>query len=233
MKLVIDNRERDLLAIIGECNRKNLDLGDIIICDNDDNENLVIERKTVKDLAISIKDGRHKEQKARLIDCYALKGIKVMYIIEGNIDKKGKISGIPYTTLVSSMINTMLRDDIYVYQSKDINDTKDFILAVYNKYCKGDLGSKISSIDYVGEALKLKKKDNKNQEDSMIFMLCQVPRISVGIAKIIRKHYKSIRDLILAYETCDNCENMLMDIKISEKRKLGHVASKSIWRYLS
>lgn len=54
----------------------------------------------------------HKEQKARLIDYYALKGIKVMYIIEGNIDKKGKVSGIPYTTLVSSMINTMLREGL-------------------------------------------------------------------------------------------------------------------------
>lgn len=58
MKLVIDNRERDLLAIIGECHRKNLDLGDIIVYDDDDNEVLVIERKTVKDFAISIKDGR-------------------------------------------------------------------------------------------------------------------------------------------------------------------------------
>lgn len=232
MKLVIDNRERDLLQVIGECHRKNLDLGDIIVYDNDDNEVLVIERKTVKDLAISIKDGRHKEQKARLIDCYALKGIKVMYIIEGNIEQKGKISGIPYTTLISSMINTMLRDDILVYQSKDINDTKDFILAVYNKYCKGDL-THDKEVAYVGEALKLKKKDNKNQEDSMIFMLCQVPRISVSIAKAIREHYKSIKDLILAYEACQDCENMLMDIKISEKRKLGHVASKSIWRYLT
>lgn len=232
MKLVIDNRERDLLQIIGECHRKNLDLGDIIIFDKEDNEVLVIERKTVKDLAISIKDGRHKEQKARLIDCYALKGIKVMYIIEGNIEQKGKISGIPYTTLISSIINTMLRDDIYVYQSKDINDTKDFILAVFKKYCKGNL-THDKEIEYVGEALKLKKKENKNQEDSMIFMLCQVPRISVNIAKAIREHYKSIRDLILAYEGCQDCENMLMNIKISEKRKLGKVASKSIWKYLS
>lgn len=232
MKLVIDNRERDLLQIIGECHRKNLDLGDIIIYNDDGNEILVIERKTVKDLAISIKDGRHKEQKARLIDCYALKGIKVMYIIEGTLEEKGKISGIPYTTLISSIINTMLRDEIYVYQSKDINDTKDFILAVYKKYCKGDL-THDREIEYVGEALKLKKKENKNKEDSMIFMLCQVPRISVGIAKIIREKYKSIRDLILAYEACKKPEMMLMDIKISEKRKLGKVASESIWNYLS
>ncbi len=244
MKLVIDNRERALLDIIGECDKKNLDLGDIIIQNDDNKEVLVIERKTLADFANSIKDGRYREQKARLIECYALKGIKVMYIIEGFSERcDEKVGGIPCETLLSSMINTMFRDDIFVYRSKDIKGTCSFVLSVFKKYCNGDLlilgvsDPKISKSrtivrDYIGESLKLKKKENKKDSDSMLFILCQVPRISVSIARVIREHYKSIKDLILAYEVNKNKRLMLADIKISEKRKLGKVASESIWKYL-
>lgn len=232
MKLTIDNRERDLLNIITDCEKVTLDLGDIIVYNDDNTELIVFERKTIKDLANSIKDGRHKEQKARLIDCYLKKGIIVMYIIEDFKWSHTKVSGIPYSTLLSSICNTMLRDNIYVYKSSNINETKDFINIIFNKACKGDFKSQ--KIDYIGESLKLKKKENKNENDSMLFILCQVPRISIPIAKAIRNHYRSIKDLILAYEKCsvDKQSGMLANIQINEKRKLGKVASNTIWKYL-
>ena len=67
MKITLDMREKDLLKkIVPLCNNLNLkmsiqstilDLGDVIISDDEGEELLIIERKTIKDLAASIKDG--------------------------------------------------------------------------------------------------------------------------------------------------------------------------------
>ena len=75
MKLIIDKRENELfekLSIYLEMfENKNiklendvLPLGDILL--KDDNNLLIIERKTINDLLASIKDGRYTEQSLRL-----------------------------------------------------------------------------------------------------------------------------------------------------------------------
>ena len=73
MIIKIDNREQRLLYEINnreipkDCTVicKKLELGDVVICDNNDNEILIIERKTLKDLGASIKDVRFKEKSFR------------------------------------------------------------------------------------------------------------------------------------------------------------------------
>ena len=65
--LEIDYREKCLKEYFESksyCNIVNLTLGDIIL-KYDNNIILLIERKTAADLAASIRDGRHKEQKYR------------------------------------------------------------------------------------------------------------------------------------------------------------------------
>jgi ERCC4-type nuclease len=68
-----------------------LPLGDVIICD-DKEEKLIIERKTLKDLASSIKDGRYEEQS------YRLNGLNhpnhnIIYLVEGSMDKFNMFKG--------------------------------------------------------------------------------------------------------------------------------------------
>ena len=70
MEIIIDNREKDLIELFKNNNvthvNKNLDIGDIQFIIN--NEIIyIIERKTYDDLGASIKDGRYKEQKIRLL----------------------------------------------------------------------------------------------------------------------------------------------------------------------
>ena len=70
MQIQIDVREKDLISLSKDNTsyniiNKSLPIGDVILTKND-KELLIIERKTVKDLAASIKDGRYKEQSARL-----------------------------------------------------------------------------------------------------------------------------------------------------------------------
>ena len=78
MELIIDNRERDLIKWFEDHNDKynenkiqfskeNLDLGDIIFKKNGKMV-ILIERKTFSDLSSSIKDGRYKEQKNRILN---------------------------------------------------------------------------------------------------------------------------------------------------------------------
>ena len=49
--------------------KETLLLGDVIITNDKDEEVLIIERKTLRDLAASIKDGRYLEQSFRLNNC--------------------------------------------------------------------------------------------------------------------------------------------------------------------
>lgn len=61
-------------------------LGDIIICEEDEKqtEKIIIERKTLDDLAASIRDGRYAEQSFRLNEC-TLHNHNIFYAIEGDL----------------------------------------------------------------------------------------------------------------------------------------------------
>ena len=70
MTIKVDIREKDLYTLISNKTKaeyENLTLGDIVISVK--NELVIIERKTLKDLAASIKDGRYREQSFRLNEC--------------------------------------------------------------------------------------------------------------------------------------------------------------------
>lgn len=71
----------------------NLTLGDYLWVQDSTEEadkrvfDLIIERKTIEDLSMSISDGRYKEQKNRLRSC----GVgNVVYLIEGGAYGQGK-----------------------------------------------------------------------------------------------------------------------------------------------
>ena len=68
MELIIDNREK---IDINTCNinvtYSNLEIGDYIIS-KDSTIYFIIERKTIQDYANSIRDGRYREQKQRLLN---------------------------------------------------------------------------------------------------------------------------------------------------------------------
>ena len=69
------------LKVISE----NLPIGDIIITDNNE-DILIIERKSVADLLSSIKDGRYEEQSYRL-NGNKVHNHNVVYLVEGDINK--------------------------------------------------------------------------------------------------------------------------------------------------
>ena len=95
MLIKIDNREQELIAEIQQVlslfdtkeihiKVEMLPLGDIIISDDEDNDLIIIERKSINDLIASIKDGRYEEQSYRL-NGLELHNHNIIYLIEGNI----------------------------------------------------------------------------------------------------------------------------------------------------
>ena len=100
MLIKIDTRESELLTTMNllfkehshEIKVEKLDLGDIILSTNDDGEKIIFERKSLYDLASSIKDGRYSEQSFRLNE-YSLHNHHVVYVIEGDFERYNAVKG--------------------------------------------------------------------------------------------------------------------------------------------
>ena len=145
INLVIDNREKHIIDYINELNQNNdrkkieyevkqMDIGDIQIYINN-KLFIVIERKTIKDLVASIKDGRYREQKLRLkslISREENKYVKIIYLIEGKLLGKQK-SSIPNSTIWSTMCKLMMRDNFIVFRTKSLKESVNFIKTMAEK----------------------------------------------------------------------------------------------------
>jgi ERCC4-type nuclease len=110
---------------------ENLKLGDIIISD-DDNELLLFERKSLNDLASSIKDGRYVEQSFRLDGYESVPNHNIVYIIEGDLSKwkenanyNGRVNK---KTLLSSMCSMLYYKGFSVIRTMNMTETCELIL---------------------------------------------------------------------------------------------------------
>jgi len=234
----------------------NLDIGDFLISDiNYDIELttqdiyqkliLLFERKTFSDLSSSIIDGRFREQKSR-IEQTINNNDKIMYIIEGTRKEKEKY-GIKMNILESAMLNLIFKHKFKLLNTNNINDTFETIITIYKKYYKKEYTS-VSNVsvsnendvnenetievkevgDIVSEVnlINLKKSDRINN-NIFNLQLSVIPGVSLNIAKKISEHYKNMNELINAYK--ENNEELLANIQITEKRKIGKALSKKIY----
>ena len=256
LKIEIDYRETGLLDYFKDhpkseikkiVESKNLKIGDINIYFKDELI-LLIERKTMCDLASSIRDGRHREQKHRIIQS-GLGKENIIFLIEGEITDMsyGKINR---DILQGSIINTMFRDGFKVYRTSDINESCYFIERVLLKILKekeknitnllDTENNNLNNIkkDYT-ETVKLKKKENLTPLVFNKLIFLQIPGVSMMFVDSIFKKYKSVIDLLEEYQKIENKkdrENLLSNLELKtqsgKNRKLGKVISKRIYDYL-
>jgi|UniRef100_A0A6C0D7Z3 ERCC4-type nuclease len=137
MKIRIDNREHELIRICKHLIEtgpiyngltlliETLPIGDIIISENEIDK-LIIERKSLGDLAASIKDGRYEEQS------YRLNGLNhhnhnIIYLIEGDINKLNTFNAfkerIDKTTIYSSIFSLNHFKGFSVLRTMNIEET--------------------------------------------------------------------------------------------------------------
>ena len=109
MIIEIDNREPIIIKEFFQntlnkdiiTNIKNLEQEDYIVKDKNNNIIIIIERKTINDLLLSVKDNRYKEQSERFLEL-DIQPHKIYYIIEGNF-KDYNSDSIEYKTIYSCL----------------------------------------------------------------------------------------------------------------------------------
>ena len=240
MIIKIDYREKSLISNItrlrdtynyekiGIC-VENLPIGDIIIMDKNDEEKLIIERKTLNDLAASIKDGRYAEQSYRL-NGQSLHNHNIMYLIEGDIENwktNAKYNRIKKETLYVTLFSLQYYKGFSVMRCKNVKETAEYIVRLTDKMMRDkkisyyDLSQ--NKIESYSNVVNKVKKNNITKENIGEIMLCQIPGISSTIAKTIIDKYKTIDNFL--YEIKQNI-NELKEMKINKRKISSNVIKK-------
>lgn len=189
MEFQVDVREGALIeALEGDetpLTVKALDIGDILV-----NNTWVFERKTLADLSASIKDGRYREQKARLLAHYPVHCVTM--IIEG-MPVISRWLDVPM--LQGAIYNCLFRDGIRIVGTRDVEDTALFLKAFVARLAsKPDaFAAPEQARDYTG-LLTVKARPCKNITPDVCWrlMLSQVPGVSSKLATEMAKVWQSM-----------------------------------------
>jgi crossover junction endonuclease MUS81 len=244
--LTIDHREGALKDIFKEqANYMNLALGDITI-EVDTVPIVVIERKTIADLAASIKDGRYKNQKASLLEAFDTR--RIYYIIEGHFDYfelDAIIHGISKKAIVSMVVNTMVRDNIKVMVTKNVHETASLIKGLFNRVknnpekfvhlVKSSDTDETVDMDDTRVVSKGKAGNGTmTKAECFEYQLCQIPDISRKTAQAIMKTYPTLRKLFEDVGALDEVEKLkvLKNICIQDSKGKDRRISERVIRNL-
>lgn len=249
IKIVLDHRERELIPFFKNDNfnleESNLDIGDIHFYKNDQLL-IIVERKSLSDLSASIKDGRYKEQKQRLL--YAIDHkIRKIYFIEGDNMNDFHLQ---HSVFDGVMISNVIRDKIMIYRTKNIEDTYLTLKRIYEHLPKWlqenwDVDA-LESIEYSG--IKSIKKENVTYEVAFKAMISIIPGISNSVATSLYEKFNSIENMInkIKEEKSEsqevmenqNKENWIKRMKFigdiefgSNKKRIGDSIAKKIILY--
>tara|TARA_B100001540_G_scaffold313266_1_gene335872 strand:- start:759 stop:1538 length:780 start_codon:yes stop_codon:yes gene_type:complete len=247
MLIKIDSREKDLFIICKnlmenysynvEIKTESLPLGDIIL-EKDEKEIIIIERKTWKDLAASIKDGRYNEQSFRLNACN-LHNHNIIYLIEGDINSyNDKYTRINKRALQSSLVSIQYLKGFSLYKTNNLTETAEWILQMGDKLKR----EKASSF-YVDQEKKIQdnyssvckrvKKNNVNKENIGEIILSQIPNVSVAAAIAINSKYKSLQNLIDKIQHNPNeLDEIKLEVKGGKERRLSKTSINNIYEFL-
>ena len=247
MEVIIDNRETKIkeyfssqINYVDIFKYENLDLGDIVIKYNGVVK-YIFERKTLRDLADSIKDNRYHEQKQRM-KFTSSSDVKISYIFEyfinyDSLEPDIQISNLRGDVVLSAILNTTLRDNYGIFLTKDTRETIYVLENIIYRMLK-DPTKYFNKTDKIDNTylLKRRKKDNITRENIFLLYLSQIPGVSKSIGTQLSKMYKTMSEFILYLNTFENYDdkinyvaNINVDIKNDKKRKIGKkIATKII-----
>jgi ERCC4-type nuclease len=187
---------------------------------------IIIERKTYPDLEASIKDGRYKEQKERMLKAYPYKVRKIL-LLEGNPAK----FHMGEKTLRSVIINSMIRDHISVYCCRDfaeicilletiILNLPKYVYELIQSTCviSGDntIPTFENSLEAYTHSVKTGKKENLTPSICFRNMLCQINGISNNVADMLVEKYDHMYGFIHTMKTKYADDYMGMSREVGE-----------------
>ena len=225
-----------------------LPLGDIIINDGT-NDCIIIERKTLSDLAASIKDGRYEEQS------YRLNGINhpnhnIIYLVEGEMYRFNTFKErIDKQTLYSAMFSIHYFKGFSIMRSNTIDETAMIACNMVYKLVGGLKAGKtpyyqehqcnktaddtiVDEKDYCAVVKKV-KKDNITAANIGEIMLCQIPGVSYSTALAILSTFKTLPNLIKSIQEDEGCLKDVCTVDGNGKsRKISKTVISTIVGYL-
>jgi crossover junction endonuclease MUS81 len=199
----VDYREKDLIALLelmtSENNSDsikikidNLKIGDVAFIETDkdgnelDNELLLFERKSLNDLASSIKDGRYAEQSFRLDGYQHVHNHNIVYIIEGDLSRyrENKFTRINKKTILSSMFSIFYYKGFSVSRTMNVLETSELIWSwadklerematgkkmPYYRAKSNEISSEsaqTSSVDVIPNQIELEFRENETETET-------------------------------------------------------------------
>lgn len=248
MKLKVDYREKELIELLKAYNTQfdfkkidieieNLPLGDAIICDEEGIEKIIVERKSLNDLASSIKDGRYVEQSHRLLNS-PMHNHNIIYLIEGNLSTWTNKYKVKANTLYSAIFSLNYYKGFTVIKTHDVTETAEYLLRMCDKLNRE---SKKVSYYETGEVLpkrysevvKKVKKNNITPDNIGEIILSQIPGVSSSTSQVIMNKFGSLYGLLCELDTNHKCLNDLKLTSYSGKeRRISKTSIRNIIQYL-
>jgi ERCC4-type nuclease len=223
MQLYLDCREAALIPHLPGATVRQLTLGDAAI-EKDGVEIALIERKTVADLAASIKDGRYAEQSRRLQEC-AVPNHNIIYLIEGSL--RSTNLPMPRRTLLASMVSLNYGKGFSVVRTESLEQTAEFMQVMLEKLQKE---SGYVAQEANATAVKKQKRDNITPANIDRLMLSQIPFVSAQTAEAILAKFHSIEQLLQALRADPAClDNVTFE---TSKRKISSKSVASLKTFL-
>ena len=189
----------------------------------------MIERKTVADLEASIKDGRYREQRLRLLTYCGETGARPLYIMEGNLDRLN-VSRFQGNTLRKFLNRLQIRYGVPVIQTESLESTANICSVLLDQWQTDKtvfVAEDGAKKDYAA-SVTVHKRGNK--EDPAVFasmVLQQCPGVSAAIAKAILE--KGVNGLTGAWGLS---EKDMAAVQVTAKRKVGPALAKRLWTLL-
>ena len=252
MLIKIDTRETDWMTecVTRSCasgtgvtlKSETLPLGDAIIFDDDGKERAIIERKTLNDLAASIRDGRYAEQSYRLNGC-VVPNHNIFYLVEGALSSYNPIkTRLDRKALLSAFTTIGYFKGFSLHRTNSLGESAEWLLSFADKikrqkdkgyYEDSSPASATSeSGGYIAVSSRV-KKDNITVSNIGAIMLAQIPGVSTAVATAVMEHAGSMKKLIeLLTTNAKALDSVTTCTKTGKERRISKTARANIYNFL-
>lgn len=225
-------------------------------------QKIIFERKTLQDLASSIRDGRYAEQSFRLNAC-EVPNHHVIYIVEGDLRYyRPYKSNVDKRALLSAMASISYYKGFSLYRSLNVEETAEFILQMAAKIARRPLdrayyaaksgntnpnamtdlppcanptcNGACLSTGYSAVHKGDVKKNNITPTNIGEIMLAQIPGVSTASAVSVMARYKTIPALLVAMQAYPTTvfKDLYVVNKAGKRRRLNESCIKNMFSFL-
>ena len=273
LELLVDTRERALLAELTrrqssqsvckfECRSEMLDIGDVhvrLVGGASPVLAILVERKTLGDLAASIRDGRYHEQKERSA---ASGAVRVLYVIEASPGAlqlgdgpMPDVYGMPAARVQGCITSLLLSERVKVVITRSVEETAGLLVrlgaallrraesdasghahahahahADAHAHAHAHADARYERSACTASAVRVRKRDNVDPRLCYLQQLCQVPGVSHGIATSIASAYPTMRALLSSLEGLP--DDRAREAQLSKVPMVGRKLSARLCEYM-